>query len=145
MTPRGIRNNNPGNIRFGKSVWLGSVKGSDPAFVTFSEMRYGVRAMALLLLHYQKHYGDKTIRQLINRWAPPVENDTGAYVNHVALICDAQPSAPYDLMLSDNLFYLVSAIILHENGTMSGMQGSDLHEGVELALGVYRAATVTKA
>jgi hypothetical protein len=143
MTPRGIRNNNPGNIRFGKSVWLGSVKGSDLSFVTFSEMRYGVRAMAMLLLHYQKAYGDDTIRKLINRWAPPVENDTGSYVNHVALACDISPDAKIDLIhgVLDNV---VCAIIMHENGTINGIAPSDFTNGIDMALGVYRAATVTK-
>jgi hypothetical protein len=82
MTTRGLRNNNPGNIDRNTIKWQGMAddQSSDPRFVVFKAPVFGIRALAKTLLAYQNQHGCKTIRQIINRWAPPSENKTEAYV-----------------------------------------------------------------
>ena len=75
MIPRGLRNNNPLNIRHNKDVFQGEVKGTDKAFKTFSTMPYGYRAAFVTLATYNSR-GWNTIEKIISRWAPPCENDT---------------------------------------------------------------------
>lgn len=83
--PRGYRNNNPLNIRKNASnAWKGKVvPGTDPAFEQFISMAYGYRA-ALYLLRKYIGQGHNTIRKIINKWAPPSENNTSSYVANVA-------------------------------------------------------------
>ena len=82
---RGIRNNNPGNIRKG-CKWKGlKFYQKDPCFCQFIAMRWGVRAMLVTLRTYVTKYKLKTIPRIINRWAPPEDNNnTLAYVKKVA-------------------------------------------------------------
>jgi hypothetical protein len=84
--PRGIRNNNPGNIDRNTTKWQGMAddQSSDPRFVVFKTPQAGIRALAKILLTYQNHDGLKTVRGIIGRWAPAVENNTSAYVAAVA-------------------------------------------------------------
>ena len=86
MEARGIRNNNPLNIRRSADKWQGlRAQQEDREFFQFSSMAYGWRAAFRLLCHtYYKKYGLKTIRAIINRWAPPKENNTSYYIRSVA-------------------------------------------------------------
>lgn len=119
MIPRGIRNNNPGNIRESKgdkTQWRGErATDDDKAFEEFETMEAGIRALMITLRSYiQKHKKD-TIRKIINRWAPTCENDTGVYVNAVAKRTGigADEKISFDKM---TMFKLVEAISFHENG-----------------------------
>lgn len=117
MVDRGERNNNPGNIRLNSNiVWQGQTRGNDPSFVSFTSPLYGIRALAKILLNYQKKDGLTTVQDMINRWAPPVENDTGAYVNAVAKHMDVAPTDQIDVTDPVVLDGMVTAIIFHENG-----------------------------
>ncbi|MBR6171165.1 MAG: hypothetical protein IKQ51_10790 [Bacteroidaceae bacterium] len=87
--PRGIRNNNPLNIRLSKDKWQGQVlpqRGSgEGAFCQFYSMEYGWRAAFVILCRtYYGKYGLKTIRDIVSRWAPAKENNTEAYIRHVS-------------------------------------------------------------
>ena len=116
-TPRGIRNNNPGNIRHSKVRWVGEAEDQpDPDFVTFSGPKYGIRAICKVLMSYQDDDGCRTIRQLIRRWAPPGENDTGAYVAAVSRACGLGPDEPANVQTSAVMTPLVETIIRQENG-----------------------------
>ncbi len=93
--PRGLRNNNPLNIRLTNTTWMGQLKpGTDKAFCQFEKMRYGYRAAFVLLHRYYTVWDCKTVRKIINRWAPPSENDTAAYVNNVCKLMEVSPDAP---------------------------------------------------
>ena len=84
ITPRGLRNNNPGNIRLTKTVWAGQIiPGTDRSFCQFQTMAYGYRAMLMTLRNYRRKHGCQTVADFIRRWAPPVENDTAAYIRSV--------------------------------------------------------------
>ena len=70
---RGIRNNNPGNIRWG-SAWQGlkvDGKEQDKDFCVFIAPEYGIRAMCKILLNYSRLYKINTVAGIIHRWAPP--------------------------------------------------------------------------
>ena len=88
MESRGIRNNNPLNIRLSSDKWQGQVlpqRGSgEGAFCQFYSMEYGWRAAFVILCRtYYGKYGLKTIRGIVSRWAPPKENNTEAYIRRV--------------------------------------------------------------
>lgn len=121
MTPRGIRNNNPGNIRKSAAPWQGLAEvQDDPSFLVFSAPVWGLRAIAKILLNYEADDGCSTIREVVNRWAPPVENNTGAYVTAViaelAQIGDTNPDAPISLCNAPAMSDTIKAIVQHENG-----------------------------
>jgi hypothetical protein len=116
MTPRGIRNNNPGNIRHG-AKWQGLAEvQKDKDFCTFKSPEYGIRALARVLKTYKSRYGLNTVEGIINRYAPQNENDTSAYIKHIVKELDISPSDEIELT-DDELIVLIKAIIKHENGT----------------------------
>ena len=82
-TPRGLRNNNPLNIRHSRDRFQGEVvPGSDRAFKQFTSMAYGYRAAFVTLATYLAH-GRNTVEKIVRAWAPPTENNTEGYINHV--------------------------------------------------------------
>lgn len=130
LIPRGIRNNNPGNIRHGKSKWQGmAAQQTDAAFVQFISPEYGIRALSHILDSYAAR-GLNTVRKIINTFAPPIENDTGAYVQAVA---DALGVTPDTILSVANVKVdLVAAIIRHENGQQP-YQIAQISNGVMMA------------
>jgi len=114
--PRGVRNNNPGNIQRGPTAWNGEVQGTDPRYASFESPEAGIRAMGILLQSYQDRHGLNTVSDIISRWAPATENDTAAYSLQVAKAMNVQPGAPIDLHDSKTLTGLVKAMIQVENG-----------------------------
>lgn len=112
--PRGVRNNNPGNIRHGEK-WKGlRYAQTDADFCQFVSPEFGIRALARVLMTYEKRHGLNTVRGIISRWAPPNENNTDAYMNYVACCLEVEVDDVIDVV--DSLPALVSAIIYHENG-----------------------------
>lgn len=117
MTPRGIRNHNPGNIRRSGDPWQGLAKDqNDDAFFQFAEPKWGIRALARVLISYQDRHGLRTVRAIISRWAPPVENKTSSYIDHVARRLGIGADDSLDIHDYRVLRGLVEAIVAHENG-----------------------------
>ena len=85
MASRGIRNDNPLNIRHGKSQWVGMrEKQTDKSFVQFTARVYGYRAAFVLLKNYFGK-GKDTIGKIIAKWAPSSDgNNTQSYINYVS-------------------------------------------------------------
>lgn len=132
--PRGIRNNNPGNIRISKTAWRGKkLENTDGDFEQFTSAYYGIRALVRVLRVYQTKHNLKTIAQIINRWAPPNENDTEAYANAVARVLDAEPDK--EILIGENTTTerLVAAIIRHENG-MQPYSAADIQAAIKAAI-----------
>lgn len=104
-TPRGIRNNNPGNLR----------SGPGGSFGHYATPMAGLVAMAKNLQAYSRR-GLNTVASIINRWAPSNENDTAAYIRDVAR--ELHVGAREQLNLKDpaTLQRLMGAIVSHENG-----------------------------
>lgn len=96
--PRGIRNNNPGNIRHSVTfTWKGEIGKDDEGFCIFVSPEFGLRAIMIIFHNYQEHEHLYTINQLIRRWAPPVENDTSDYARFVAGRLGMQPDSRVDI------------------------------------------------
>lgn len=146
-TPRGIRNNNPGNIRIGNK-WQGLVtkyEQTDKEFDQFTDPTWGIRALAALLVNYQDKYGLRTVRQVINRWAPPVENNTTAYTNQVAKAIGVKPDDPLDLHRFETLRPMVEAIIRHENGPGPMSTLNSWYDKATIETGLQRAGIVNRS
>ena len=118
ITPRGIRNRNPGNLEWG-DPWQGldpDGRRKDSRFAVFTAPAWGIRALARTLITYRDRHGITTIDAAIRRWAPPVENDTGSYVRAVASAVGVSPMAHVNFHRYEILRPMVEAIIRHENG-----------------------------
>lgn len=115
-SPRGERNNNPGNLIKGSSPWEGEVSGADTRFASFATPEHGIRALGKNLLTYQDKHGIDTVEGIISRWAPASENDTRAYVSTVAKAVGVAPDAKIDLHDAKTLTGITKAIIGFENG-----------------------------
>lgn len=116
--PRGYRNANPGNIDHQPSnKWQGLADPpSDGRFCIFTSEVWGLRALAVLLIRYYDKYDCDTAAKIINRWAPPVENDTGAYAAAVAKRLGRGPDDPVNCHDHGDLLAIMKAIVTHENG-----------------------------
>ncbi len=115
---RGIRNNNPGNIRIGSSKWKGKIlkeKNSDGSFEQFVSYEYGVRALIILLKSYVKQ-GHNTINKIITRYAPSHENNTELYINSVVDGTGIGSDEVINGISKELAFSLVVSIIKMENG-----------------------------
>jgi hypothetical protein len=133
--PRGIRNNNAGNIRISPTRWKGKkTPSADKSFEQFDTPENGIRAMAKILLAYNKLYGLDTVEKIINRWAPPIENDTDSYVRAVSSALGVNPDDVIRVKSPNILSLLIRAIIKHENGQQPYMQAT-IDLGIKRALG----------
>lgn len=129
--PRGLRNNNPGNIRITRDVWAGQVfPFEDKEFCEFCDMAHGYRAMFKLLRNYRRKHGCQTIADMIHRWAPASENNTGAYIVDVCRQMQMPSSYVIDINDRDSMCALAAAISRHENGVDAVME--DIHAGWDL-------------
>ena len=141
--PRGIRNNNPLNIRLTATRWVGMrAKQEDKGFCQFNSMAYGWRAAFMLLFSYYYKHGLKTVRDIISRWAPPSDgNITEAYINSVVIDMfwpEAEMSITDKSELGDprekplHWFMLALSMFKVEQGDI-GFNLNDLFRGLILA------------
>jgi hypothetical protein len=114
---RGLKNRNPGNIRwFSHITWNGQI-GEDPkGFVVFYSDFHGLRAIARdLKSMWAASGGTMSILAAISKYAPPVENNTQAYADYVADMAQMDPLAEGPLT-ADMACHVVAAIVHMENG-----------------------------
>ena len=126
--PRGIRNNNPGNLKVSNSPWMGKLpldQNQDyncntgrvaRTFEQFTAYKYGIRALVKLLKNYIDVTRLKTISQIINRYAPSTENNPAAYINYVSSYTGISPNTPLSPS-RETLRALARSIAAYENGT----------------------------
>lgn len=144
--PRGVRNNNPGNIDYNpRNKWDGQlgleIGVPKPRFARFDTLENGVRALAKLLLNYRGKDGMPgvgkpgidTPLEFISRWAPSNENDTIAYATAIAKRLGVDVRDSINMADPKTLRSTVVGIIVHENG---GNPYSDaaIDEGIRRAL-----------
>lgn len=120
---RGLRNNNPGNIRQNSDNFLGEIKPSaDPSFKQFESIEYGYRAIFVTLNTYQKKYGLSTVRAMISRWAPPKDNnDTEAYIRAVSSESGVPENSHITSTNKDVMVPIVAAMSRVENGVAANI------------------------
>ena len=121
MLPRGIRNNNPLNIRRSKDQWQGlRAQQTDASFCQFESLEYGWRAAFLLLTRTYCHkYRLYTIRMIISKWAPPRENLTATYIQNVSRLTGIAPDEPIGIPSDQPQRWMAvgMAMAIQENGT----------------------------
>lgn len=146
-TPRGIRCNNPGNIRKG-APWQGldaKPQTTDPDFAQFVDPSWGIRALAVTLITYYDKYGIDSINQIIRRWAPPNENDTESYISNVSANAGFACWNTLDLHNYWDLRPVVEAIIRHENGRGPMKNINSWYDSATIDAGLQRAGVVKRA
>lgn len=117
--PRGLRNNNPGNIRRGNTPWEGKIpldQSKDKSFEQFKCWKYGVRAMIKLLQTYIGRDGRDSIYKILSAWAPPNENNTSEYIRWVSQKTGIAADARIAKTDKDKLRKITKAIAWKENG-----------------------------
>lgn len=126
VVSRGIRNNNPANIKLSSDRWQGQIPPCDckeKVFCCFYSIDFGIRAL-IVLLHNYIIKGYDTPRLIISRFAPSSENHTENYINYVcSYLCKDYFS--YDDILniddvpiqykSPEFFSLCRAICMYES------------------------------
>lgn len=114
---RGLRNNNPGNLRLSKDKWQGlrSVQ-TDKEFFQFETMAYGYRALIRTLQNYRKLHKCQTIADFISRWAPKIENNTAAYIQRVCREMQVATTYVPDVNDKTTMCNFAAAISQVENG-----------------------------
>ena len=121
ITTRGIRNNNPLNIRKGND-WKGErPEQKDKAFEEFTSMEYGIRAGFIILRKYITGYNGltqkfNTIEKMISRWAPTVENNTSAYISQVSKMTGIPANLKISFSQRSFMVAIVDAMIYVECG-----------------------------
>ena len=115
---RGLRNNNPGNIRVSPVRYQGErVPSGDPAFKQFKSILWGYRAMFVLLHTYRIKHGLNTLTGMIHRYAPPVENHTEGYLRAVCNWSGIPADRPLNTLDGTAMIPVVAAMSRIENGT----------------------------
>ena len=140
---RGMRNNNPLNIRHSASRWQGArPEQTDPGFVQFESLAYGYRAAWKVLESYWKHFKSQrlpfTVDRIVHRWAPPSENHTEAYVRTVLRLTSLGGNEnlprPFMGIAVDKLVRLLAAMTTMECGVpYPEVDVQAILEGYELA------------
>jgi hypothetical protein len=115
MMPRGLRNNNPLNIRHSADRFRGEIAGTDKSFKTFSSLAYGYRAAFVILGTYLSQ-GCNTIEKIISRWAPPAENDTESYISQVERYSGVPRHKELTSASGTEYMMIVAAMSFVENG-----------------------------
>ena len=126
---RGYKNRNPGNIILTSEKWKGEIIGNDKRFKTFINIEYGYRAIFIVLQSYFEK-GFNTIEKIINRYAPPVENVTEAYINTVCKKTGLKPKDKIDWYNIKDIKNIVAAISFVENGIEPNL--SQIEDGYKL-------------
>lgn len=119
---RGLRNNNPGNIRRGNFRYKGEKANSeDLSFRQFEGVEWGYRAMFVLLHTYEVKHGCRTLRQIISRYAPPIENNTENYIRRVVYATHIAADKTISTLDGAVMTAVVAAMSEVENGVKADM------------------------
>lgn len=119
---RGLRNNNPLNIRKNSTQWQGlRATQTDPSFFQFETMAYGYRAAFKTLDTYRNQHRCRYLADFITRWAPPSENDTSAYIRIVAQRARLSDVSMVDTRNEKTMCDIVAAMTFVENGVEADM------------------------
>jgi len=125
MTSRGIRNNNPGNIKDFGIPWNGlaekdrmtAEQREEMIFCVFTGPWWGIRAIAVILKNYSARHGLNSIHKIISRWAPGSDNNQPAkYALYVAEQVGVSVYETIDVLDYGTMRKLVAAIVQYENG-----------------------------
>lgn len=112
---RGIRNNNPLNIKVSSSNWVGKVTpNTDGTFEQFDSLVHGYRAAFYLFRKYINVYKLVNLKDFIAHWCP----DDTSYL-YYKFVCDRLLSSPNDILDFSNRYMMFELALLmtrFENG-----------------------------
>ncbi len=133
-TPRGIANNNPGNIIITGENWRGKVpvsQNTDGTFEQFTSMMYGVRALIKNLYSYFKSTPNITLAEISYRWNPDKNPaNVEAYTSHLEERTGLKRNESVELT-EENLKKITKAITEIENGYSWGIDNSIIDQAYE--------------
>ena len=118
-TPRGIKNNNPLNLRRSDNAWLGKIEpGTDKQFEQFVSMIYGIRAaMVNMRTIIRRQNNHCTLAEMITTWAPPSDgNKTADYINFVARHSGVMPTELLNFKNKEQIVNVTYAMSIMECG-----------------------------
>ena len=130
--PRGLRDNNPGDLTPPPSgAWNGQI-GLDGPFSIFSDTILGLRALAMDIANNVTLDGNNTITLLITKYAPPFQNDTAAYISSVARDTGLGPDDP----IPQTQAYLAALMRAIINKELGGNWSSNYVPDSDIAAGI---------
>lgn len=130
--PRGLRNNNPLNIKYSPSnKWQGKIlDNTDGEFEQFETLVYGFRAALFLIRKYMRRYGFCSVRAIVHRWCPDATADS-----YVSQVCYRTGLAPSDVIVFEDKELMIDLVL-----AMAGVEnGFDFIDNEELYPIVLRA------
>lgn len=143
--PRGLRNNNPLNIKISNSNWIGKVSpNTDGVFEQFDTIEHGYRAAGIILSRYINVYGCNTIEKIIRRWCP--DSSASSYIDFVCkdmtsyyesitqeLICSpVLPTGEIDISFKSLLAVLIYSMARFENGKHPSIKIDEIKNSFQL-------------
>lgn len=125
--PRGVRNNNPGNVKWTPvNHWVGQI-GNDGEFCIFDTPEHGIRVIAILIPNYRLY----TVREIITKWST---TDRESYIKNVCDHLKVKPDDYIEPTRSWTMVALVEAIIIQECGKLSYYTPEQIRTGVLMGL-----------
>lgn len=132
LEPRGLRNNNPLNIRHGQSKWQGThPEKSDKEFVCYMSKAYGYRAAWKIFQTYYNDFQKKgepfCLRNIISRWAPPSDgNNTEGYIRQVVRLTRIAGFQRLPAPNSEKGYYYLNKVMIAMTCVENGIQPEDV-------------------
>lgn len=137
---RGIRNNNPLNIRKNPANhWLGAIKGDDKEFEKFYDIQFGIRAAFLIIKTYLRRDPELTPAKIIENWAPRTENNTTSYIKAVRQSTGIDMEAVIKWDYKQELCKLLHAMAIVENSA-----AYEIYFPTEMFYAIYDALNESK-
>lgn len=132
--PRGVRNNNPGNLNFANQAGATKEAGENGRFAVFGSMQEGAAALYRQLQLYMKR-GTNTLSGIVNKYAPAGDNNNvGAYISALMKATGKGANEAIDSGDTGTIARLMKGIVDHENGR-GYVSASDIMGGIQLGSG----------
>lgn len=129
--PRGIRNNNPGNLNFAGQTGATKEGGENGRFAVFESMRDGISALYKQIQLYFSR-GVNTIESVVNKYAPADDNNNvQAYIKQLVGATGKQADEKLSGEDTETVFKLIRGIINHENGK-GYVSDQDILSGIQV-------------
>lgn len=134
--PRGLRNNNPGNLNFVGQYGAKLEDGPNARFAQFPTMLDGIAALDKQVGLYLKR-GTNTIDKIMDIYAPKSDkNDTAAYKSYLSRFTGLGTKEEIDPSNNEQIKRLIVGIINHENGpAASTISGDDVLKAMAMNRG----------
>lgn len=132
--PRGIRNNNPGNLNYAGQAGATLEGGEGGRFAVFESMQHGVAALYKQLQLYFKR-GINTLSSIVKTYAPASDNNNvDAYISALTKATGKGANEVLDSGDTATIARLMKGIVDHENGK-GYISSSDIMGGIQLGAG----------